>query len=108
MAPILNRPPTVPPNVSKKSYGKYCIKAKATVLSKNGLDYLDVTGFDTDMSIITRVDKVAKYKAVSLEMNHTEVQVTFISQGSTLADGTIFANYLDSGDTITYPPTSFQ
>ena len=108
MAPVLNRPPTVPPKVSKKSYGKYCIKAKATVLSKSGLNYLDVTGFDTNMSIINRVDNAVKYKATSLEMNHTEVQVTFISQGSCLADGTIFANYLNSGNTITYPPTSFQ
>ena len=108
MAPVLNRPPTNPPKVNKKSYGKYCIKAKATVLAKSGRDYLDITGFDTDMSIIERVGKITVQKAVSLDMKHTEVQVTFISQGSSLADGTIFANYLNSGHTITYPPSSFQ
>ena len=108
MAPTLNLPPAKPPVLSKKSYGKYCIKAKATVIAKSGRDYLDVTGFDTNMSIIDRVGRLTTQKAVALEMNHTEVQVTFISQGSSLADGTIFANYLGSGHTITYPPTSFQ
>ena len=107
MSPILYKPPTgsLPPN--KKQYGRYCIKARAKIVAKNGKDYIDVTGFDTSMNIVSRVEKAVKKKAIHHRMIHTEVQLFFIHGSYNIADGTIYASYLDSGHVITFPPSSF-
>lgn len=107
MSPILYKPPigTVPPK--PKQYGRYCIKARAKVIAKNGKDYVDITGFDTSMDIVNRVEKAVKKKAHHHGMVHTEVQMFFVNGTYNIADGTIYANYLDSGHVITFPPSSF-
>ena len=107
MPPVLYKPPPLTPTGKSRGYGKYCIKASGKVITKTGKNFIDVTGFDTNLSIIQRVESIMKRKAVSHEMCHTEVQVIMIGQISKLADGTVFVNYLESGDTIHFPPDSF-
>lgn len=107
MPPVLYKPPPGTPITNKRGYGKYCIKATGKVMSKKGMNFIDVTGFDTTLNVVGRVEKILKMKADRLEMAHTEVSVIMIGQSSMLADGTVFVNYLESGQTITYPPDSF-
>ena len=107
MSPILSRPPPSTRIPNSKGYGKYCIKANGRVISKTGRDYIYITGFDTSMDIISRVEKVVKKKAVSHNMLHTEVQVFFVNGTFNIPDGTIYANYIESGSIITFPPSSF-
>ena len=107
MPPVLSRPPPSTRIPNSKGYGKYYIKANGKVISKSGHKYIDVTGFDTSMDIVSRVEKVVKKKADSHDMLHTEVQLFFVNGTFNIPDGTIYANYIESGSIITFPPSSF-
>ena len=92
---------------SKRKTGEYCIRAKSLIYRQNGKSHIEISGYDTDMSIINRVDKVTKTKSANLEMIHTEVEVLFLSNNIFIADGTIFLKYTESDQTIKIPPHSF-
>ena len=108
MSPVLNRAPPRSPTVPRKGYGRYCIKAKSRILSKDGCTYINITGYDTEPSIGDRVGRVAEYKSKHHNLPHTEVEVVFLSESRMLADGTIFMDYTECNTTLTIPPWNFR
>ena len=91
------------PSIAKKGFGKYSIKATSRVIAKNGKDYIKIRGYDVDMSIVERVDKITKMKAHINEMVHTETEITFLFKPVPFQEGTIFLDYVDCNKTILVP-----
>lgn len=108
MSIILSKPPPRTPTIRKKEYGRYCIRAKALIINQKGETYVNITGYDTDISISDRVQKVADVKSRNLQLTHTDVEVVFLTDTTMLADGTIFLDYPDSGLTLTVPHWTFR
>ena len=106
--PVLSRAPPSAPTTPRKGYGRYCIKAKSRVLTSNGDTHINITGYDTNLTISERVDKVAKHKGKVLDLEHTEVEVVFLPQTEMVADGTIFLDYMECDATLTIPPWNFR
>tara|TARA_B100001093_G_scaffold518393_1_gene603022 strand:- start:729 stop:1052 length:324 start_codon:yes stop_codon:yes gene_type:complete len=106
--PILFRPPPSAPIIPRKGYGRYCIKAKSRVLNEGGDTHINITGYDTDLTISERVAKVAKHKGNVLDLEHTEVEVVFLTQTELIADGTIFMDYAECDITLIIPPWHFR
>jgi hypothetical protein len=77
-------------------------------MNKNGNGYMDITGYDTSLDIAKRVNNAAVFKAKYLEMDYTDVEITFLTNSYMLSDGTLFVKYASTGRVITYPPDSFQ
>jgi len=93
------RAPTKP----KLGFGKYSIKATSRVITKCGRDYIKVRGYDVDMSIVERVDRITKTKAANNDMLHTETEVVFLFRPTPFKKGTIFLDYVDTDKTILVP-----
>ena len=93
------RAPTKP----KLGFGKYSIKATSRVITKCGKDYINIRGYDVDMSIVEKVDKITKTKAANNDMFHTETEVVFLFRPSPFKEGTIFLDYVDTDKTILVP-----
>ena len=91
------------PMTPKKGFGKYSIKATSRVIARSGKDYIKIRGYDVDMSIIERVDKITKMKAHINDMVHTETEIVFMFRPVPFKEGTVFLDYVDSGKTILVP-----
>ena len=91
------------PTVPKKGFGKYSIKATSRVIAKSGKDYIKIKGYDVDMSIVERVDKITKTKAKNNDMFRTETEVVFLFRPVPFKEGTIFLHYVDCDKTILVP-----
>tara|TARA_B110000046_G_scaffold11581_1_gene11426 strand:- start:1425 stop:1733 length:309 start_codon:yes stop_codon:yes gene_type:complete len=91
------------PSIPKKGFGKYSIKATSRVIAQNGKDYINIRGYDVDMSIVERVDKITRTKANNNNMVHTETEITFLFKPTPYKEGTIFLDYVDCNKTILVP-----
>ena len=91
------------PVIPKKEFGKYTIKATNRIIAKNGKDYIKVRGYHFDMSIVEKVDKITKAKAVNYNMLHTETQIEFIFKTLPYNNGVVFLDYVDANKTILVP-----
>ncbi len=91
------------PIIPKKGFGKYSIKATSRVIAKSGKDYINIRGYDVDMSIVEKVDKITKTKASNNDMLHTETEITFLFKPVPFKEGTIFLDYVDCDKTILVP-----
>ena len=91
------------PVKQKKGFGKYSIKATSRVIAQNGKDYIKIRGYDVDMSIVERVDKITKLKAHINDMVHTETEIIFLFKPTPYKEGTIFLDYVDCNKTILVP-----
>ncbi len=91
------------PIIPKKGFGKYSIKATSRVIAKSGKDYIKIRGYDVDMSIVEKVDKITKTKASNNDMLHTETEITFLFKPVPFKEGTIFLDYVDCDKTILVP-----
>ena len=91
------------PIVPKKQFGKYSIKATSRVITKCGKDYIRIRGYDVDMSIVEKVDKITKTKASNNDMFHTETEITFLFKPVPFKEGTVFLDYVDTDKTILVP-----
>ena len=99
LLPAGPRAPTRP----KLGYGKYSIKATSRVIARGGKDYIKIRGYDVDMSIVEKVDKITKMKAHINDMVHTETEITFLFKPVPFQEGTIFLDYVDCNKTILVP-----
>jgi hypothetical protein len=104
----LFRPPPGQRTGSKRKYGNYCIKATSRIMNNSGKLHINVVGYDTDISIGNRVEKVASKKSHTLDMTNTDVEIVFLAETSLEADGTIFMTYADNGTIISIPPGNFN
>jgi len=91
------------PMIPKKEFGKYSIKATSRVIARNGKDFINIRGYDVDMSIVQRVDKITKTKAHNNSMTHTETEIVFMFRPVPFKEGTIFLDYVDCNKTILVP-----
>lgn len=105
---VLSRSPPNTPTGTQKGFGRYCIRAKSRVLTKCGNTYINITGYDTEPSIGSRVEKVAKYKGRNHHLDHTEVEMVFLTDSRLIADGTIFMDYVECNSTLIIPPWNFR
>ncbi len=102
MSHVLTPPPNVPTG-DKLRYGRYTIKATSRVMLRNGRDHVHIRGYDVDMSIVDRVDKITKCKACNSGMSHTDVAIEFIWIPIEYPDGTILMDYIQTGKTTKIP-----
>ena len=99
---IAPAPPNTPVNRGLR-YGKYTIKATSRVIARSGRDYVHVRGYDKDMSIVARVERVTRAKAGNTNMLHSEVSVEFVWRPIEYDDGSIHLDYINSGKSVEIP-----
>lgn len=102
MPTLLPSGPRAPIN-PKLGFGKYSIKATSRVITKCGKDYIKVRGYDIDMSIVEKVDRITKTKANNNNMLHTETEIVFLFRPMPFKEGTVFLDYVDCNKTILVP-----